>query len=315
VRPEAPRKLHVETDIRKAEAALFRRFGTQPSECTARTHLDGSSLRILSFGNGRPVLCLHAASWFAAHWAPLCALLPGHRFHCVDMPGHGLSGEVNYHGKELRAFQVALFREVAASLGLQNSPIIGNSLGGMTALWLALDAPELVSRLVILGVPATALQGAQPDLILSLLSMPVLNRLVLAIPATTFTSRMAMRGALAASDQVLAPELFEIHALARRRREFALTVASWMAATHVWRGAREGVVISHEELARLRQPTLFIWGERDIFGGPEIAKRAARVMPVARVEILPTGHHPQLTATSQCASLVERFLADTVAPA
>src|SRR5262249_49009598 len=157
------------------------------------------------------------------------------------------------------------------------------------------------ARLVILGVPATALRGARPDLILSLLSMPYLNRVILAAPATASTSRIAMRNALSVSaGQELAIELFQIHALARRRPAFRATLATWSAAPHIWRGPLPSVVISDNEIAQLHQPTLFIWGERDVFGGPEIANRAAGIMPNAQVEVVSAGHHPQLTAAPRC---------------
>jgi pimeloyl-ACP methyl ester carboxylesterase len=87
------------------------------------------------------------------------------------MPGHGLSDGVDYSDRDLRPFQTGLFAALLTGLGLTHVAVVGNSLGGMTALWLALDAGDLVSRVVILGVPATALPGARPDLLLSLLSV------------------------------------------------------------------------------------------------------------------------------------------------
>ena len=106
------------------------------------------------------------------------------------MPGHGLSDGVDYSDRDLRPFQTGLFKALLTGLGLTHVPVVGNSLGGMTALWLALDGGDLVSHVVILGVPATALPGARPDLLLSLLSVRGLNRALLALPATSTTSRL-----------------------------------------------------------------------------------------------------------------------------
>jgi pimeloyl-ACP methyl ester carboxylesterase len=94
-------RMSIESGIRAAEAALFRRIQWSPVETVMPIEADGTvtSIRVLSFGEGQPILCLHAASWFAAHWSELCSLLTGYRFHCVDMPGHGLSGAVNYAGR------------------------------------------------------------------------------------------------------------------------------------------------------------------------------------------------------------------------
>src|SRR5262247_4168163 len=161
----------LEDRLRSTERALFARLGGEPTEhvVPAGPAADSPRLRVLTFGTGAPVVCLHAASWFAAHWAPLCARLPGRRVYCVDMPGHGLSDGVDYSDRDLRAFQTGLFTAFLDGLGLTHGPVVGNSLGGMTALWLALDAGDRVSHVVVVGVPATALRGAQADLLLSLL--------------------------------------------------------------------------------------------------------------------------------------------------
>src|SRR5262249_9571259 len=228
----------LEARLRSTEGALFARCGVEPTEhiVQAGTAADAPRLRVLAYGTGAPVVCLHAASWFAAHWAPLCAQLPARRVYCVDMPGHGLSDGVDYSNRDARAFQTNLFAALLTGLGLTHVPVVGNSLGGMTALWLALDTADLGSQGGILGGPATALPGAQPGLLLSLLSVPGLNRLLLAMPATPTTSRLSLRTALGADALDRAPpELFTIHSLARRRPEFARTMATWMPATHAWR--------------------------------------------------------------------------------
>jgi pimeloyl-ACP methyl ester carboxylesterase len=301
----------LEARLRAAESTFFARCGVEASEHIVRagTAADAPRLRVLVFGAGAPVVCLHAASWFAAHWAPLCARLPGRRVYCIDMPGHGLSDGVDYSERDLRPFQTGLFAALLTSLGLTHVPVVGNSLGGMTALWLALDAGDLVSRVVILGVPATALPGARPDLLLSLLSVRGLNRALLALPATSTTSRLSLRTALGAESVDRVPaELFTIHSLARRRPEFARTMATWMPATHLWRRAQRGVVLTDSELATLRQPVHFVWGEHDAFGGPEMARRAARVIPRASVATLPCGHHPQLSDPAACAGAIAAVL-------
>jgi len=302
----------LEDRLRSTERALFARCGVEPTERIVRagSAADSPRLRVLTFGTGAPVVCLHAASWFAAHWAPFCAQLPGRRVYCVDMPGHGLSDGVDYCNRDLRAFQTAMFTALLTGLGLTRVPVVGNSLGGMTALWLALDVDDLVSQVVILGVPATALPGAQPGLLLSLLSVPGLNRLLLALPATATSSRLSLRTALGADaiDRV-PPELFTIHSLGRRRPEFARTIATWMPATHSWRRARSGVVLTDGELATLRQPVHFVWGDHDAFGGPDMARRAAAVIPRASVETLRCGHHPQLSEPGACARAIAAALA------
>jgi len=294
----------IEDRIRTLEREHFARHRVTWSE----RFLDvdaGVRIRVLELGNGAPIICLHAASWFAAHWAELSASLPGHRLCCLDMPGHGLSDAVVYSVRDVRAQQVRLFRRILEQLGLGRTRIMGNSFGGMTALWLALDASELVSEVVILGVPATALPGAKPDLLMSLLTIRGFNRLLLALPSTQWSSRLILRGALGRPALARLPaELVALHALGRKRRAFTRTIASWMPATHAWRRGLGSVTLADEELAALGQPVHFIWGAEDPFGGPVLAERAATRLASATVTVIPGGHFPQLGESVRCARAI-----------
>jgi pimeloyl-ACP methyl ester carboxylesterase len=85
-------------------------------------------------------------------------------------------------------------------------------------------------------------------------------------------------------------------------------MATWMPATHAWRRACSGVVLTDGELATLRQPVHFVWSDHDAFGGPEMARRAAAVIPRASVETLRCGHHPQLSDPAACAHAIAAVL-------
>jgi len=126
----------LEAGIRRAETALFAQFGLTPSERFVVVDAGGARarLRVLEVGSGSPVLFLHAASWFAAHWAPLLAHLPGWRAICVDMPGHGLSDGVDYRDQDLRKLQVEIFSQLFDQLAISGAPVVGNSLGGIRVL-------------------------------------------------------------------------------------------------------------------------------------------------------------------------------------
>jgi pimeloyl-ACP methyl ester carboxylesterase len=87
------------------------------------------------------------------------------------------------------------------------------------------------------------------------------------------------------------------------------TIATWVPRTHAWRRAHDGVVLTDAELATLRQPVHFVWGDRDAFGGPEMAHRAAAVIPRASVETLRGGHHPHLGDPDACARAIAAVLA------
>lgn len=60
----------------------------------------------------------------------------------TDLPGHGLSGAVDYRSLDLRRKFVVDVTAILDQLEIAQATVVGNSLGGMYALWLALAAPE-----------------------------------------------------------------------------------------------------------------------------------------------------------------------------
>jgi len=103
---------------------------------------------------GPKVLLLHAIGFDHRTWERLVPYF-GDRFHAVgiDLPGHGRSDKpltVDYG-------LWALGRRVAAyldELGWADAVVVGNSIGGGTALSLALQAPEKVRGLALLNTVA-----------------------------------------------------------------------------------------------------------------------------------------------------------------
>src|SRR3990172_4164897 len=76
-----------------------------------------------------------------------------------------------------------------------------------------------------------------------------------------------------------------------------------------WRGPRSELIYGAEFLRRLRQPTLFLWGEADSFGGVEGGRRAAAAVPDATFKsFAASGHLPWLDDPETRARLVRDFL-------
>lgn len=76
-----------------------------------------------------------------------------------------------------------------------------------------------------------------------------------------------------------------------------------------WRGTRAELLFDAEELRSVPQPTLYIWGEGDTFGGARLARQTAAMTPNAHLRILPEcGHLPWLDAAEEVATLTTQFL-------
>lgn len=73
------------------------------------------------------------------------------------------------------------------------------------------------------------------------------------------------------------------------------------------RGTR--LSLSESELHALDHPVLYLWGDRDTFGGPDSARRAAQATLNARLETIPgAGHMPWIEEPDLCAAEISRFL-------
>ena len=94
-------------------------------------------------GSGPRIVLVHGFTQTQASWHASADLLAG-GFEVVrmDLPGHGGSARVRLR-----------FEEAAAAVGRAGGPgiYVGYSMGGRLALRLALDAPQLVEALVLVG--------------------------------------------------------------------------------------------------------------------------------------------------------------------
>jgi len=104
---------------------------------------------IVGSASGEPVVLIHGA-FLATAYAPLCAepLLAHHKL--IRYHRRGYAGSSHPSGPASIATQAADCRALLAHLGVERAHVVGHSSGGVIALRLALDAPEVVHSLVLL---------------------------------------------------------------------------------------------------------------------------------------------------------------------
>lgn len=56
------------------------------------------------------------------------------------------------------------------------------------------------------------------------------------------------------------------------------------------------------------QETLFVWGESDPFGGPDVGREALTHLQHGRLEIVGKGHLPWWDEPAECARRVREFV-------
>jgi pimeloyl-ACP methyl ester carboxylesterase len=292
----------------QAESRVFARYGVAFETRFVELAEPRLRVRVLESGEGPPVLFVGGDGAVAAAWAPLASRLSGRRVILLDRPGCGLSHSFDYRGVDLRRHGAALLGSLLDALELESASLVGSSGGGQWGLWFALDAPHRVRALALMGIPAVCLPGFRAAN-LRFASIPGLGRLAFALPSPSprVSGRMLARADARLLDH---PEIVEAYHAARSLPAWGRTASAIFRATMRIGGApRRRYVLTDDELARVVPPVLFVWGDREPFGGVEVAERAAGLMPNARVEVIADAwHHPWLAEPEQVGRLVDSFL-------
>lgn len=297
------------TRIQRAERAVFDHYRIGWDEHRIMLRHNGSAVRVISAGEGPPVLLLHGATFCAATWAPLMAELSGFRLHALDLPGHGLSGPGGYRRGALRGFADELLDQVWEAFDSEPMPVVANSLGSMLALWYAVRRPERVAAVVALGAPAIALPGTVVRMPLSLLNIPYVGAAMLGTPLPRWAYRSLLTTGLGRPAVRAMPDAL-VDVLRLCAPSHARDLAALNHAMNRLSRPRTENVMTAAELAQLSCRPLFIWGSND----PYLSARAARahitdIHGAALIEIA-AGHAPWIDDPSGCAELICQHLAN-----
>jgi pimeloyl-ACP methyl ester carboxylesterase len=124
---------------------------------------------------------IHGASGNARDWTmgAMQAIATSHRVYAFDRPGLGRSAAPP-EGADDPFVQARLMRRALMQAGHPRAILIGHSYGGTVALAWALDAPETVAGLMVIGAPSQVFPGGvgvSSGLLASPLTGPALARL------------------------------------------------------------------------------------------------------------------------------------------
>lgn len=139
----------------------------------------GGSLRVARWGDGdQVVLGLHGITASSVSLAPLAGALPAATVIAPDLRGRGGSATLAVpYGMQSHADDCAFVLE-ALALG-QQATVVGESMGGFVAVFLAASRPDLVHAVVLVdgGLPMPLPPGLDPDTIVDALLGPAVERL------------------------------------------------------------------------------------------------------------------------------------------
>jgi pimeloyl-ACP methyl ester carboxylesterase len=258
-----------------------------PTTCDAVELSDGARLFYRVSGPetaAPPVVFLHGNRDNHTHFAELISLLdPALRCLALDLRGHGLSSKEDH---PLSAGQCAAdVIEVLDHLGWDQVTLVGHSLGSVTAMVLALEHPERVAGLVLMGSAAHyEMKWKRPEV-----------------------TEETYRQVIEESNKRAAPFFFldGYPEVANR------VIASWSwvpFSVH-----RNLIQLTHpdlrERVQKIAAPTLVVAGELDRSTPVESARYLAETIPDARLYVVPgTGHFMFMEKPVPVAATIAEFL-------
>ncbi|MBC3190233.1 alpha/beta fold hydrolase [Pseudonocardia sp. C8] len=252
---------------------------------------------------------VHGLAGSATNWTDLAGLL-GTRAAglSVDLPGFGLSEPTVSRDFTPDGMADALLCWLAG----RGRPVhlVGNSLGGLIAMTVAARRPELVRSLALVS-PAMPDLRPDPrrfsDPRIALAMVPVLGRGARrALAAEPLRSRAERIVKVCFADPRRGSErrLEELVAEHAHRATLPWAAEATDAATRgllaLWAGRAVW-----QRAARVRVPSLVLWGAQDRVVSPRLARRTAAALPDARLLVLPrAGHVPQIERPEDVARAV-----------
>jgi pimeloyl-ACP methyl ester carboxylesterase len=242
-------------------------------------------------GVGGTVVMLPAGAHSRHDFDQLRSTLP-QRFRTValDWPGHGDSAALEGEASAMRFADLA--EEAVAALAPEGAVVLGNSVGGFAAARLAIRRPQLVRALVVVDGGGFAGRPPQTRVFCALMGRPRFLRRF--YPAF---SKLYMRPATEADAGA------RVAAIATTREDPGrATVAG------LWRSFASPEHDLRAEAAKISAPTLLVWGRRDPVIPLRVGRRAAELIPGARLAVLNAGHVPHTADPAGFAAELVPFL-------
>ncbi len=267
---------------------------------------DSGVLRYHEAGSGPPLILLHGSGPGVTGWRNYRGNIGvfAENFHCyvLEFPGFGVSDPVKGHPVLTAGSSVIRFMD---ALGIESAPVIGNSMGGVVGVNLAIKKPDRVSKLVTIGGVGPNVFSPSPSEGLRLLQeftdAPDRDKLIRWLTAMVFDRAL------------VTDELIEERWEAAINPD-AQATAQMMYGSAAFAMQQEFMAASDTPpywsmMHKVGCPTLLTWGRDDRVSPPDMAMVPMRLIPQAELHVFPNcGHWVMIEAKRAFESAVGEFL-------
>ena len=260
----------------------------------------GVPTRTLIAGEGPDVVFLHGTSGhleaFSRNFVP--HVEAGLRCHAIDALGHGYTGKPDY------PYEIPRYVEHVAgyldTMGIDSANLVGESLGGWTAGWLASEQPERVRTLQLVAAGGTK---ANPGVMARIKATTTRAALDDDIALTRDRLHLLMYDG--ARD--VSGELVEIRYRIYHQTEFQANLHNLLCLQEM--EIRQRNLMRPERLRRITAPTLIVWGSQNPFGDVPEARAMQENVRGSELRIFNNcGHWPQHEHADEFNSLSTDFI-------
>ena len=254
-------------------------------------------------GTGPTVLLFHGAGGATHSWRELFPILT-RQFHVVaiDLPGQGFTQS----GARQRAGLADMTADLASLIDAQRwrpEALIGHSAGGAIALSLALYLNVSDLRVVTLNAALSNFDGVAGWLFPTLAKLLAMTPFTADLFAATASSPASVTRLIAGTGSTLHPDGIELY---RRLVADRSHVDGTLAMMSQW-----SLDVLLPQLGRIEARTLMLTGGQDRAVPPKVSAAAARLMPRARLDMLPTlGHLMHEEDPQTVADIIRAFLSE-----
>src|SRR5919202_2865815 len=267
--------------------------------------IDSLPIRYLIAGEGPPMVLLHGAGDNALDWKWVMPDLEAtHQVYAPDLPGSPDSARpaADYSPAFFERF-VAAF---ADALDIGRAAFVGNSLGGLVALRLALSAPTRVTGLVLVD---SAGLGRAVNPAFTSVNVPYLSEAAMPFwrtPAGAY-QRAWGRAALLFARPANAPRQWLAEQCRLTRSPGYLGAHLSVLRAQIGFGGQREVLV--DKLPHLKIPTLVVWGARDRVFPQSQARGAVAHLPEGSLALIPDcGHMPHVECPDSFLATLEEYI-------
>jgi pimeloyl-ACP methyl ester carboxylesterase len=253
------------------------------------------SIFVSEQGSGPPLLLLPANPGTHRDWDAVAAQLArDHRVISLDWPGFGKSSAPSPPSSASAMLFAEVARDVVHGMDLRGLTVIGNSVGGYSAVRLALSDPDRVASLVLVN------------------SGGFTERTAVARAFTWLKGHEWVTGLIATAFARAYLRVHNEHARAvlERTEEGRKNPVSVAVDAAVWRSFGQASHDLRHSARALRVPVLIAWGDRDpVVSIGRDGAAAHRAIAGSEFVSFHTGHMPFVEAPDEFVRVVRAFLA------